>query len=282
MTPAQTNAALNYLNSLTGTVARRADQTVNFGRVDWQRGSGSRVVLEYNRARWSSPAGARSKPWWTAVWPASGSSYGKVDAGVARWIQFVNSRLSNELRVQYGRQLQYESPQTPLAQEPNMAGRMPPEVSIGPRGWSSERRRRWARRPSRRASLRTGGPGGLGARAALPAVWRRLQRPRRLHRLTDQRGGTFSYDSSTTTVTGSQVTPVVLGGLANWITDYTFNVNAYPTAAVRMARRAPPLHYFCFRSYSQSFGQQSLTFHSQEWAGFFQDDWRATQRLTIH
>jgi len=37
VTPAQTNAALNYLNSLTGTVARRADQTVNFGRVDWQR-----------------------------------------------------------------------------------------------------------------------------------------------------------------------------------------------------------------------------------------------------
>ena len=57
---AKTMAALNYLNSLTGTVARRADQTVNFGRVDWQRGGGSRVVLEYNRARWSSPAGARS------------------------------------------------------------------------------------------------------------------------------------------------------------------------------------------------------------------------------
>ena len=42
------------------------------------------------------------------------------------------------------------------------------------------------------------------------------------------------------------------------------------------------MHYFCFRSYSQSFGQQSLTFHTQDWAGFFQDDWRATQRLTIH
>jgi hypothetical protein len=53
VTPAQTNAALNYLDSLTGTVPRRADQTVNFGRVDWQRGSGSRVVIEYNRAGWS-------------------------------------------------------------------------------------------------------------------------------------------------------------------------------------------------------------------------------------
>ncbi len=60
VTLAKTNAALNYLDSLTGTVARQADQTVNFGRVDWQRKGGSQLVLEYNRARWSAPAGARS------------------------------------------------------------------------------------------------------------------------------------------------------------------------------------------------------------------------------
>ncbi len=51
VTPAKTMAALNYLDSLSGTVARRADQAVNFGRLDWDRASGSRVVLEYNRAR---------------------------------------------------------------------------------------------------------------------------------------------------------------------------------------------------------------------------------------
>jgi hypothetical protein len=135
VTPAETNAALNYLNSLTGTVARRADQTVNFGRLDWQHGSGSRVVLEYNRARWDSPAGARTEAVVDRGVASMGSSYGKVDAGVARWVQFVGSGLSNELRVQYGRQLQYESPQTPLTQEPNIGpGGMPPEVSIGPQG----------------------------------------------------------------------------------------------------------------------------------------------------
>ena len=286
VTPAQTNAALNYLDSLTGTVARRADQTVNFGRVDWQRGSGSRMVLEYNRARWSSPAGARSEPVVDRGMASLGSSYGKVDAGVARWIQFVNSRLSNELRVQYGRQLQYESPQTPLAQEPNVGpGGMPPEVSIGPQG------------------LVFGTPSALGQKAfpderrfelADLAGWVRgrhfLQFGGDFSALSDYTDsltnaeGTFSYDSSTTTVTGSQVTPVVLGGLANWITDYTFNVNAYPNGGCPNGPYVlpPATHYACFRSYSQSFGQQSLTFHTQEWAGFFQDDWRATQRLTIH
>jgi hypothetical protein len=279
VTPAKTNAALNYLDSLTGTVARRADQTVNFGRVDWQHGSGSRVVLEYNRARWSSPAGARSEAVVDRGVASLGSSYGKVDAGVARWIQFVNSHLSNELRVQYGRQLQYESPQTPLTQEPNVGpGGMPPEVSIGPQG------------------LVFGTPAALGQKAypderrlelADLAGWVRgrhfLQFGGDFSALRDytdslsNADGTFSYDSSTTTATGA---PVVLGGLANWITDYTFNVNAYPNGGCPSINSK--VHDFCFSSYSQSFGQQSLTFHTQDWAGFFQDDWRATQRLTIH
>ena len=286
VTPAQTNAALNYLDSLTGTVPRRADQTVNFGRVDWQRGSSSRMVLEYNRARWSSPAGARSEPVVDRAVASLGSSYGKVDAGVARWVQFAGSHFSNELRVQYGRQLQYESPQTPLTQEPNVGpGGMPPEVSIGPQG------------------LVFGTPSALGQKAypderrfelADLAGWVRgrhfLQFGGDFSALRDYTDsltnaeGTFSYDSSTTTVTNGQVTPVSLGGLVDWITDYTFNVNVYPNGGCPNGPTPPypQLHYFCFRSYAQSFGQTSLTFHTQEWAGFFQDDWRATQRLTIH
>ena len=286
VTPAQTNAALNYLNSLTGTVARSADQTVNFGRVDWQHGSGSRVVLEYNRARWSSPAGARSEPVVDRGVASLGSSYGKVDAGVTHWVQFINSHLSNELRVQYGRQLQYESAQTPLAQEPNVGpGGMPPEVSIGPQG------------------LVFGTPSALGQKAypderrlelADLAGWVRGHHFLRfggdfsaLSDYTDSltnAEGTFSYDSSTTTVTNGQDTKVEVGGLANWITDYTFNANAYPNGGCPNGPYVlpPAKHYFCFSSYSQSFGQTSLSFRTQEWAGFFQDDWRATQRLTIH
>jgi hypothetical protein len=274
VTPAKTNAALNYLDSLTGTVARRADQTVNFGRVDWQHGSGSRVVLEYDRARWSSPAGARTGAVVDRGVASLGSSYGKVDAGVARWIQFISSHLSNELRVQYGRQLQYESPQTPLAQEPNVGpGGMPPEVSIGPQG------------------LVFGTPAALGKKAypderrlelADLAGWVHgrhfLQFGGDFSALSDYTNsltnadGTFSYDSGTT---GGKA-----GGLVDWITDYTFNVNAYPNGGCPSINSK--VHDFCFSSYSQSFGQQSVSFHTQDWAGFFQDDWRATQRLTIH
>ena len=135
VTPSKTMAALNYLNSLTGLVDRKADQTVNFGRLDWQRHGGSRVLLEYNRARWNLPAGARSGAVVDRGRASLGSSFGKVDAGVARADGVWGHGLTDELRLEYGRELQYEEAQAPLPQEPAVGpGGLVPEISIGPDG----------------------------------------------------------------------------------------------------------------------------------------------------
>lgn len=274
VSPAKINAALNYLDSLTGTVPRRSNQTVNFGRLDWQRKAGSQVAVEYNRVRWDGPGAARSGAVVDRGIASVGSSYGAVDQGIARWTQLLTSALSNEVRVQYGRELLYETSQTPLAQEPNIGpGGMPPEVSIGPDGFVF------------------GTPAALGQRAypderRLEVVdvlaWVRgrnfLQLGGDFSLLGDRTDsltnvdGTFSYDSG---VTGGHA-----GGLVDWITDYTFNVNAYPNGGCPSI--SATIHDFCFRSYSQSFGQQSISFSTQEWAGFVQDDWRIGQRLTLH
>jgi hypothetical protein len=267
-------AALNYLSSLTGTVPRQADQTVNFGRLDWQGSGGSRAAVEYNRARWSNPAGARSAAVVDRGVASLGSSFGKVDQGTARWVWAATPRLSHEIRVEYGRELQYEQPQTPLPQEPAVEpGGLPPEVAIGPDG------------------LTFGTPAGLGQRAypeerhlggADVLSWVRGRHWLRLgaevaavHDYTDSltnAEGTFRYDSG---ATGGKA-----GGLVDWITDYTFNVSAYPNGACPSIVAA--VHDFCFRSYSQSFGQQNLSFDTQEWAGFAQDDWRVARTLTLH
>jgi hypothetical protein len=273
VTPSKINTALNYLDSLTGAVPRTANQTVNFGRLDWQR-STNRAVLEYNRTRWNSPAGARSGAVVDRAVASLGSSYGAINSGVARWLKFFRPGLSNEVRAQYGRELQYETAQQPLAQEPNIGpGGMPPEVSIGPQGFVF------------------GTPASLGQKAypyerrlevADDLAWVRgrhlLQLGGDFSALTDTTDslanieGTFSYDSG---ATGGKA-----GGLVDWITDYTFGVNAYPNGGCPSINA--PIHDFCFRSYSQSFGQQRVSFNTQEWAGFAQDDWRLAGQLTLH
>ncbi|GAC1421225.1 MAG: hypothetical protein NVSMB62_15960 [Acidobacteriaceae bacterium] len=271
---AKTMAALNYLDSLTNTVTRRADQTVNFARIDWHRNGSEQLSLEYDRARWRNPNGAHSAAVVNRGAASLGSSFGAVDMGVARWVRFLRPGLSNEVRLQYGRELQYEAAQTPLPQEPGVGpGGLPPEVSIGPQGFVF------------------GTPAGLGRKAypderrlelAHVLAWVRgghlVQTGIDFSAISDSTDsltnaeGTFSYDSGTTNGKA--------GGLVDWITDYTFNVHAYPNGGCPSINAA--VHYFCFRSYSQSFGQQGVSFARQEWAGFVQDDWHASSKLTVH
>ena len=274
VTSAKVNAALNYLDSLTGTIARRQDQTINFGKVDWQATGHHRLSVQYNRARSSSPAGVRSAPVVDVGRASLASSYGKVDAALGRWVWLATPRLSNELRVQYGRDFQYEEVQAPLPQEPAIGpGGFAPEVAIGPNGFT------FGSSPSvgRRAF-----PNENKVQVADLVTWARgrhqLQVGVDLSLVHDDINalanlqGAFHYDSTTTSGHA--------GGLVDWITDYTFNVNAYPNGGCPSI--VSPVHDFCFRSYTQSFGQTAVTFDTQEWAGFLQDDWHLKRGLTVN
>jgi hypothetical protein len=151
-------------------------------------------------------------------------------------------------------------------------GGLAPEVSIAPNGFSY------------------GSPASLGRQAypdedrvELADTWT-LTRGRhqisaggdwsRVHdRIASVRNaeGTFLYDSGTTN--GRD------GGLADWITDYTFNVHAYPNGACPSIVAAD--HLFCFRSYTQSFGGAESEFVTHELAGFGEDTMRLPHGLTL-
>jgi hypothetical protein len=274
VTPVKVNAALEYLNSLTGTVERHANQTVNFGKLDWQASAKNRLSLQYDRARSSSPGGATRGAVVDRGVASLGSSYVKVDSVLGRWLWSGTANLSNEMRVATGRDFQSEEASAPLPQEPAVGpGGYAPEVAIGPNG------------------LTFGTPPSLGQRAypderkvqlADMMTWvhgrQQLQvgaNVSLVHDLIDSlsdREGAFNYDSG---VTGGHA-----GGLVDWITDYTFNVKAYPNGGCPTI--LSPIHYFCFSSFSQSFGQAAVTFNTQEWAGYVQDNWRVRPELTVN
>ncbi|WP_158792925.1 TonB-dependent receptor [Granulicella sp. L60] len=273
VTPAKVNAALNYLDSLSGTIPRRQDQTINFGKLDWRAASKHRFSLQYDRARSSSPSGVRTAAVVDVGRASLGSSFAKVDSVLGGWLWQPGSRVSNELRVQYGRDLQYEEAAAPLPQEPAVGpGGYAPEVSIGPEGFTfgtSSSLGRTAYPDERKLQLLdvlswTRGRHHVQVGADVSLVHDFVEG-------LNNTEGAFHYDSG--------VTSGHAGGLVDWVTDYTFDVNAYPNGGCPSITSA--IHEFCFRSFTQSFGQQTVSFDTQEWAGFVQEDWRLRPGLTL-
>jgi hypothetical protein len=273
VTRTRINAALNYLSSLTGSVPRSQNQNVNFMKLDWQAGPRNRLSVEYNRARMEAPAGARAGATVDRGRASLGDSHVTVDAPMGRWLWLLNARTNNEVRLHYGHELVFETAQVPLAQEQAIGpDGLAPQVSIGPEG------------------LIFGTPASLG-RKAYPderrigasdlLTWSRgrhlVQMGAEFTAVHDEVSalnnveGSFSYDSGSTRGKA--------GGLVDWITDYTFDVHAYPNGGCPSIVSA--VHDFCFRSFTQSFGQQAVAFATQEWAGFIEDSWRVRQGLSL-
>ncbi len=274
---AATQAALNYLDSLSGETARAAYRLRGSGRVDARVSERDEVTLGYNGEHFDAPAGAALGQESEAVVARGtgslGSSVVAIDAGMGRWLRRFSERWNNEVRAQVSHDLEYQTPHAPLAQEPAVGpGGFAPEVAIGPDGFAF------------------GTPPTLG-RVAYPDEWRveaadDLQWRLGHHLLTlgadwsrlhdriatvANAEGAFTYDSG---FTGGKD-----GGLVDWITDYTFSVRAYPNGACPSINAA--VHSFCFRSFTQGFRQTQTRFVTHELAGLVEDAWQVRAGLTV-
>ncbi len=271
---AQISSGLSFLSSLTGETPRRQDQSIHFGRVDWPVKQRFGLGVEYNRVRWNSPAGLVDAPVVARGRASLGNAAGSVDQALGRISVGKIGPVSLEVRLAFTRDLQYETPQTPLAQEEAIGpGGLSPEVNIGPDG------------------LLFGTPAGL-SQVAYPDEQRSeasnvatLARGRHLV----QFGGMFAYGQERVATLGnaagtfrydSGATGGKAGGLVDFLTDFAFSAQAVPNGGCPKVTAAT--HDFCFTSYTQSFGETKVAFSTQDWAGFVEDSWKASERLRIH
>lgn len=273
---AQQAAALAYLSGLTGPEVLRGSQWLGFGRVDLEPGRRDRLSVGYQAQRMNAPATAGGQVAEGVVSRGLGSVGSSViagDAGSVRWVHTFGPHWVNEVRAQAVRDLESEAPGGGSAAVPGVGpGGLAPQVTIGPE------------------DFRFGTPATLGRvaypderrlEAAETTVWRFGRHVVTLggdwSRLDDKvlgatnAEGSFLYDSGTT---GGYA-----GGLVDWISDFTYDVHAYPNEACPAI--SAKVHYFCFRSYSQSFANVEAEFVTHEVAGYAEDALRLGRAVRV-
>jgi hypothetical protein len=286
VTPAQYAAAaavytkgIQGLITETGTVPRTGDQNIFFPKLDWQINGKNHATVEGNRLRWTSPAGIQTGTSAITNGIASfGNDYVKSTFLIAKLDTAVTTRLSNEIRYQYGRDFEYETNQTatPYEQATLLNTTTPtpyknpygiaPNVSItnGPtlgtptflnrKSYPDERR--WQIADT--ANLVRGNH-NLKFGVDYIHTYDLLQN------LSSQ-FGSYSY----TTGANNQ-------SLAAYITD----ANVTNGCAIANTTTNTVTHQECYNSFSQAFGSQGFDFAQSDYAVFAQDEWKFNPRLSL-
>ncbi len=104
---------VNVLGDL-GTVPRRGYEELNTPKLDWQINDKNHVSFLYHRLRWDSPGGVQTQATNDYAIDTFGMDFVKVDYGLAKLDSQITTNISNEVRYQFGRELDDES-QQPLS-----------------------------------------------------------------------------------------------------------------------------------------------------------------------
>ncbi len=121
LTDAQIDSTLAFINSVSGPVPRKGDQTLILPKIDWQINSKNNLSVTYNRLRWDSPAGIQTQPTNTRGIASFGDDFVKIDWGTVRLQTTITPTLLNEFRFQYARDFEFQVSQPPAPGEPRTA-----------------------------------------------------------------------------------------------------------------------------------------------------------------
>ena len=265
------NNGLNDLLSETGPVPRKGQATIFFPKVDWTINSKNHASFTFNRMRWGSPAGIQTQASNTFGIASFGNDYVRATWGVAKLYTTITNSFSNEARFQYGRDLEFEFPQSPSAYEqanlvtsPNFPGYtnplgLPPDVFIT-------------------NGFDFGVPTFL-QRPAFPDE-RRTQFADTVSWIHGKHSWKFGVDIAHSNDLSEnlrfQFGSFNYTTVLNYLSD--FKNPGHCTTGV-----APNFTFIpCYSSYQQAFGPLGFTFNTNDVAFFAEDSWRIFPRLTLN
>jgi Carboxypeptidase regulatory-like domain/TonB dependent receptor len=252
------------LNSMLGLVPRTGSQTVFFPKVDWQINSKHHASFEVNRLRWVSPAGIQTGATVTDGSSSFGNDYVRDTFAIAKLDSVLTSRISNEVRYQYGRDFEFEFAQPANGYEQHnlsttAAGYTSPFAGIPPEVFITN-------------AFTFGTPTFL-QRAALPDE-RRWQAADTVNWIRGNHsikfGGDYIHTYDLISNLFAQYGEFSYSTLTSYLEDAYLSQSA---ATVGQAHN--------YSSYQQSFGPAGLNFTTGDYSLFVQDDWKLTRNLSL-
>ncbi len=106
-------ATIAYLDSLTGPFERNGDNYVFLTKLDWVLNQAHTLTGSYNYQKWSSPNGIQTQTVITVSPSANGLDGVRTDMLNLKLTSVANAKTVNELRFQYGRDFEFQIPNSP-------------------------------------------------------------------------------------------------------------------------------------------------------------------------
>ena len=265
------NKDLGALSSVLGPVHRTGDQTINMPKLDWQINEKNRVSFIYNRLRWDSPGGVQTQATNSYSNDAFGNDFVKLDYGIARLDTVFTANIVNELRFQYGRELDDENAQPISAYNAGFITvgsfeNLPPSIGL-PTGAFSDSTQYY--------SFRQAYPDERKWQIADTVTWTHGQH-------TFNFGGDIVHNAD-------HIQSLGIGPYSpNGDYSYTYFGNLFADIANPAGTCGSSASEFnigslpCYSSFGQNFGPATFDVATVDYGFFFQDDWKLTPQLTVN
>jgi carboxypeptidase family protein/TonB-dependent receptor-like protein len=255
ITPAQQADGLSFLQGLTGVVARDGDQRIFLPKVDWVISPNHTFAASYNNLRWDSPAGVQTAGVVFRGIESWGDDGVHGDWATARLTSIFGSRMTNEIRFQWGRDFEFQASQPPIPGEPVAANGRTPQTTILGVGGLVFGKPDFLERRSYPDERRT----QIVDTFTMIKGQHSIKFGGEINHVSDvldnlfQEGGAYSYNNR-----------------VDFISDYEINTKT---------GNSPSRFY---TSFNQGTGPTAFSFSTDDYAVFIQDSWHANSHLTLN
>ncbi len=256
-----------------GPVPRTGDEVLNTPKVDWQITPTEHLSGLYHRLRWDSPGGVQTQTSNNYAIDTFGTDYVKLDYGLVKLDSMFTNSLSNELRVQYGHELDWEG-QQPYSDftKQSLTNSTGIPIQLAIQGGSSNY---GFTAGSPYYSFRTAYPDEKKSQIGDTAMWSHhghtvkfgLDILRNVDTIDNlyQSNGVYTYQY-----------------FANFFSDILSPNGGCDNTQAETGISTNGASYPCYYGFTQGFGTPKFELTTVDYGFFVQDDWKMTPRLTMN